>query len=135
MRYDDILTHLGEFGRYQKCLFLAICLLAVPCSWHSLGNTFLSASPEHYCRSYPGQSYEDLSAVKNCTIPYSRNGGGWSKCERYNVSVLSSADADQCSTLDEADDSVAMPTTVACNHGYVYDTTFYRSSAVSQVRS
>lgn len=123
MRYDDILKYLGEFGRYQKCMYFTICLLAIPCAWHSLGNTFLSASPEHYCRSYPGQVYEDgVSPTKNCTIPFKN--GEWSKCERFNQSA---PPYDQCS--DPAEESVV----VGCDLGWVYDTTFYDSTAVTEV--
>lgn len=120
MRYDDVLKTLGEFGRYQKYVYTLICLLAIPCAWHSLGNTFLSASPEHYCRSFPGQVYEDFSPTKNCTIPYKN--GEWSKCEKYNRTEP----YDQCSSRDV--------TVLKCDQGWVYDTTFYESTAVSEVR-
>ena len=119
MRYDDILRYLGDFGRYQKYMYFTICLLAIPCAWHSLGNTFLSAQPEHYCRTFPGQEYEEFSPTKNCTIPYKNQ--EWEKCERYNRT----APYDQC---DE--EGVVL----GCDKGWVYDTTFYESTAVTEVR-
>ena len=119
MRYDDVLKTIGEFGRYQKYVYTLICLLAIPCAWHSLGNTFLSASPEHYCRSFPGQVSEEFSPTKNCTIPYKN--GEWSRCEKYNRTEP----YDQCSSGDV--------TVLKCDQGWVYDTKFYESTAVSEV--
>ncbi|XP_072019016.1 organic cation transporter protein-like [Amphiura filiformis] len=116
MRYNDILKYLGEFGRYQKYVYFTICLLAIPSAWHSLGNTFLSAQPEHYCRSFPGQEYEKFSPTKNCTIPFKNK--EWSKCEKYNRSEP----YDQCK-----DEGIVLK----CDQGWVYDTTFYESTAVT----
>ncbi|XP_072019616.1 organic cation transporter protein-like [Amphiura filiformis] len=116
MRYDDILKNIGEFGRYQKYVCITICLLAIPSAWHSLGNTFLSAQPEHYCRTFPGQEYEEFSPTKNCTIPCKNK--EWSKCVKYNRSEP----FDQCK-----DEGVVLK----CDQGWVYDNTFYESTAVT----
>ena len=150
MEFDDILKDLGEFGRYQKMVYFTVCLLAIPCSWHTLGNTYLSASPKHYCRvpadavnsddsktagSYseyesvdgsktPKAGFEEDSKFKTCTIPRITTGRGdyeWDPCRRYaNLSAGCSG--------DEARE------TMACDQEWVYDTTHYGSTAVSQVK-
>ena len=127
MQFDDVLKDLGDFGRYQKMVYLSICLLAIPCSWHTLGNTYLSASPRHYCRTTEDQVYEGFSELKTCSIPRLER-GEWDQCNRYsNLSaVFNVCLSDEVSGLGDK-------RTVGCDRGWVYDTTYYGSTAVSQV--
>lgn len=47
MAYDDVLLHLGEFGKYQKRIYLLLCLTVIPCAFHKLAGVFLGAVPNH----------------------------------------------------------------------------------------
>ena len=50
MYFDDLLTdHLGEFGRYQKVVFVLYSLIAVFQGFHNLGIVFLGGVPDHWC--------------------------------------------------------------------------------------
>ncbi|ENN83449.1 hypothetical protein YQE_00193, partial [Dendroctonus ponderosae] len=45
MGYDDVISMLGDFGRYQKRIYFLLCLPAILCAFHKLGNVFLIAEP------------------------------------------------------------------------------------------
>ncbi|KAH8247008.1 hypothetical protein KR032_006819 [Drosophila birchii] len=49
MGYDDVITHLGEFGRYQKRIYYLLCLPAIVCAFHKLAGVFLLAKPDFRC--------------------------------------------------------------------------------------
>ncbi|XP_048239779.1 organic cation transporter protein-like [Haliotis rufescens] len=54
MKFDDVLRQLGEFGPYQKWLYLFLCLPAIPQSLQVIqAVVFLFAVPEHRC-AIPG---------------------------------------------------------------------------------
>lgn len=49
--FDDILPHLGEFGRYQKLLFLAMIPFAFSVASVYFAQIFIAVIPERYwCR-------------------------------------------------------------------------------------
>ncbi|XP_070557231.1 organic cation transporter protein-like [Ptychodera flava] len=89
-----------------------------------MGNTFYSASADHYCKVYHNQTYVDQSPLKNCTIPYSLEGDdiSWDKCKRYDVNVSQGVSAGVCSPQSDE--------TVSCDQGWVYDKTWYGSTVV-----
>lgn len=34
MHFDEILAHVGEFGRFQQIVYFTSCILAIPVNWH-----------------------------------------------------------------------------------------------------
>ncbi|XP_018026179.1 uncharacterized protein LOC108681637 [Hyalella azteca] len=49
--FDDLLPHVGEFGKYQKLLVFLVCLPAcIPCGIHAFSQLFMSPVPDHWCR-------------------------------------------------------------------------------------
>lgn len=134
---DDVLEQVGEFGWYQKRVFLTLCLISAALAPIYLGVVFLGFSPPHRCRS-PGVS--ELS--QRC---------GWSPEEEINYTVPGLGAADeaflrQCmqyevdwnqSTLGCVDPLARLAVNrshlplVPCQHGWVYNTT--GSSIVTEV--
>ncbi|KAG7509281.1 organic cation transporter protein-like [Solea senegalensis] len=51
MNFDDILCHIGGFGRFQKTLYVWICLPQIFLAFHMLVSVFTGAVPPHLCRS------------------------------------------------------------------------------------
>lgn len=43
MAYDDVILRMGEFGRYQRRVYLLLCLPAISCAFHKLAGVFLGA--------------------------------------------------------------------------------------------
>ena len=46
MRFDDVLDHIGGFGKYQKIQFVLAALPAAVIALHQLASVFLAATPE-----------------------------------------------------------------------------------------
>ncbi|KAK3086309.1 hypothetical protein FSP39_016703 [Pinctada imbricata] len=55
MKFDDILVKLGEFGYYQKRLYLLICIAGISSGCFMMLPVFLNATPKHRCK-IPGYS-------------------------------------------------------------------------------
>ena len=47
MKFDDVLAVLGDFGRYQKLVFTALCLPIVLVGMQILSPVFTLATPDH----------------------------------------------------------------------------------------
>lgn len=47
MKFDDILYHLGEFGRYQKRLYILLCLPAISVGGFMMGLVLTMETPKH----------------------------------------------------------------------------------------
>ncbi|XP_036323326.1 organic cation transporter-like protein [Rhagoletis pomonella] len=50
MGYDDVLVHLGDFGKYQRLIFFLLCLTAVSCAFHKMSRAFIFAKPSFRCQ-------------------------------------------------------------------------------------
>lgn len=48
--FDDVLLQLGEFGRYQKILFLSMLLFAFSEAFVYFAQIFITVIPDHWCR-------------------------------------------------------------------------------------
>ncbi|XP_039737080.1 solute carrier family 22 member 1 isoform X1 [Pteropus medius] len=125
---DDILQQIGEFGLFQKLVFLPLCLLSALFAPIYVGIVFLAFTPDHRCLS-PGVA--ELS--QRC---------GWSPAEELNLTVPGPGPAGeafprQCrryevdwnqSGLSCVDPLASLAANRSqlpvgpCQHGWVYDT-------------
>ncbi|XP_077978521.1 beta-alanine transporter-like [Glandiceps talaboti] len=126
-QFEEIIGTVGAFGRFQKFQYIVIFMVGGGTAFFQLGNTFYSASADHYCRVYSDQTYTDVSPVKNCTIPYTTDGDDivWNKCKRYDVNISQEVSTDVC--FPRSDD------TLSCDQGWVYDKTWYENTVVFEV--
>lgn len=90
MKFDDILFHLGEFGRYQKRLYILLCLPAISVGGFMMGLVLTMETPKHRCKIpfYPNDTYEIQSSyhqhLVNLTIPKSDDDTlEYSQCHVY----------------------------------------------------
>lgn len=51
MNFDEVLNRIGGFGRFQKTLYVWICLPQIFLAFHMLVSVFTGAVPPHLCRS------------------------------------------------------------------------------------
>ncbi|XP_070558287.1 organic cation transporter protein-like [Ptychodera flava] len=123
-RFEEVINIVGPFGRNQKLQFVLLCIVAGCAAFYQMGNTIYSASADHYCKVYDNQTYVDQSPLKNCTIPYSLEGGAvsWDKCRRYDVNVSQGISDEVCSSQKNE--------TLSCDRGWVYDKTWYENTVV-----
>lgn len=47
--FDDVLPHLGEFGRYQKMLFLLLAPFMFFVAFVYFSQIFITLTPDHWC--------------------------------------------------------------------------------------
>lgn len=109
MGYDEVIPYLGEFGRYQKRIYVLLCLPAIICAFHKLAGVFLQAKPSHRCQlpsEFANASYFLNHDILNTSYPWDERAKNWSSCLRLDGNH-----------------------TVPCDK-YIYDTTTYKSSAV-----
>ncbi|XP_035825611.1 solute carrier family 22 member 1-like [Aplysia californica] len=91
MRFDDVISELGEFGRYQKRLYFLVCIVAIPDAMNILGPIFTLLVPNHRC-AIPGldnDTYQSQGSwhddLVNCSIPWSDSDEAYSKCRLYKT--------------------------------------------------
>lgn len=126
MGYDEVLGHLGEFGRYQKRIFLLVCLPAISCAFHKLASVFLMAKPDHRCllpvEESANATFADwgMSPRREMVYPNDTLTAAISTC-RYLVNNYTMGNATSGSSVLEQ----------SCEH-WVYDTSKYKSSTVME---
>lgn len=121
MKFDEIVTKLGEFGPYQKRVFFLLSPAAMSCGIQIMISVFNMGVPFHRCAipEWEQDTWQiqspDHEQLINLTIPSDTDHlyeGGHSRCtRRYHGN--DTTETGQCAT-------------------FVYDPTTYRSSAVTQ---
>lgn len=108
--FDDLLPHVGEFGRYQKLLVWFVCLPAcIPCGFHAFNQLFMAHTPDHWCWN-PSLANATTDQRRNASIPFDVVNGQktYSRCEMFD-------DAGQV---------------IPCLHGWEFDRSIVSSSIV-----
>ncbi|XP_046326574.2 organic cation transporter protein-like [Haliotis rufescens] len=81
LNFDDVLRHLGEFGRYQKGVYFLLCLPGIAHGIRMMISVFLLNVPDHRCAipGYDNDTYDVQSDnhahLINATIPYVKKDG------------------------------------------------------------
>ncbi|XP_067676242.1 organic cation transporter protein-like [Haliotis asinina] len=76
LNFDDVLRHLGEFGRYQKWVYFLLCLPGIAHGIRMMISVFLLNIPNHRCAipGYDNDTYDVQSEFHahliNATIPF-----------------------------------------------------------------
>lgn len=116
MDLDEFLVEVGEFGKYQQTVLWLVLLPGVfPCAFHAYNQLFMSAVPEHWCR-VP----EKENVTKELNIPLEEKDGRmkYSSCYMLNSS-------------EEGVDQEVVP----CKYGWRYDTSVYKETVTTEVRT
>lgn len=125
MDFDDLLPHVGEFGRYQKLLIFLICLPAcIPCGFHAFNQLFMSPFPPHWCRVPELEEAGEFTQeeIRNLTIPVIQ--GTFSQCSQYLVRNFTAV-----ALSGQLKPDPSWPV-VPCMNGWHYDTSVIFSSIV-----
>ncbi|CAL1541892.1 unnamed protein product [Lymnaea stagnalis] len=135
MKYDDLVEHLGEFGPYQRKIYLLTCLPVLSAAIQSLLPIFILATPDHRCSipeltndTYTTQDTGHL-ALQNHTL---WRGGGdvsnpWGSGQCHNIVNRSAADPDALKGNFPFSNK-----TEKCNR-WVYDTSTFDSTFATQI--
>ncbi|CRK91511.1 CLUMA_CG005172, isoform A [Clunio marinus] len=89
MNYDEILPHLsrGNFGKYQKRVYILLCIPALVTAFHLLGGVFLVNLPDHRCKldgELSNSSFHLPADVWNSSFPFDKEKKAYSKCEYFS---------------------------------------------------
>ncbi|OWF45915.1 Organic cation transporter protein [Mizuhopecten yessoensis] len=91
MDFDKILTHLGDFGRYQKFLYFLVCLPAVFTGIFAVISAIILATPDHRCKipgyendTYSIQSDRHREVISNYIPPPAANSHLYDQCHTYS---------------------------------------------------
>lgn len=120
LEFEDILSEVGDYGKYQKRLMLFFLFPSVALlPWFSMNNLFLIFVPDHWC-------YVPEVAASNLSLELQRSivSPNDSTCMRYDMNytdVIASGD------FGSRNGSPL----VACDR-WLYDTTFYEETAASK---
>lgn len=81
--FDDLLPHLGEFGRYQKILFILMIPFAFFVAFVYFAQIFMTLVPEeHWCKI---PELEHLTKQERVALAIPSMNDGFSKCSMYAV--------------------------------------------------
>lgn len=135
--FDEALQRAGEFGRFQRRVFLLLCLTGVTFAFLFVGVVFLGSQPERYwCRGPSAAALAERCGWSpeeewNRTAPPERRGDG--SCRRYLLEAANASAAPDA--LSCADPLAAFPNRsaplVPCRGGWRYAQT--HSTIVSEV--
>lgn len=137
--FDEALQRAGEFGRFQRRVFLLLCLTGVTFAFLFVGVVFLGSQPERYwCRGPSAAALAERCGWSpeeewNRTAPPERRGDG--SCRRYLLEAANASAAPDA--LSCADPLAAFPNRsaplVPCRGGWRYAQA--HSTIVSEVRA
>ncbi|XP_023932923.1 organic cation transporter protein-like [Lingula anatina] len=123
MEFDDVLRHLGEFGRYQRRVYALLCLPAIFVALQVMSAVFFHQTPEHRCkiRSLSNDTYEVQGAWHEARIQHHipvTSAGTYSDCKYYNYIVT------HYDVYDDVTDHTVLRSNVTCNE-WVYDKSIF----------
>jgi len=83
--FEDILSLVGDKGRWQYKIFLLTWIEGVLIGFHHLSSVFLGYTPKHWCKlgDLPLPGEWSLEQKKNFSIP--RLGEDLDQCQRYDI--------------------------------------------------
>ncbi|XP_039279903.1 carcinine transporter [Nilaparvata lugens] len=128
MDLDDLLPHVGEFGKYQKLLLWLVCLPAcVPCGFCAFNQLFMADVPDHWCR-VPELMRLNITPQfrRHISIPLEEDSSGnetYSSCEAYAVNWS------QVASVEDLVPDSSWPKQ-PCLFGWEYSKDEYQSSIV-----
>ncbi|XP_036421557.1 organic cation transporter protein [Colossoma macropomum] len=118
MNFEQLLATVGGFGRYQKTLYVWICLPQILLAFHMMASVFTGATPPHQCRSArPGVPYRNLTRAHKLEL------------QLANFSeLLSAGHVDSCSVNSAENQSVRL----GCEGGWVYNHDVFETTTVTE---
>uniref|UniRef100_A0A4W5N696 Si:dkey-166k12.1 n=1 Tax=Hucho hucho TaxID=62062 RepID=A0A4W5N696_9TELE len=126
MNFDQILTAVGGFGKYQKILYVWICLPQILLGFHMMASIFTGAAPGHRCRdspsSGPGNNVHNGSLALTSSVTVTA---------QLNLSIPMDPQVDDsCVLMDILTENGTAR--APCEHGWVYSQEIYQSTTITE---
>ncbi len=128
MKFENILTEVNGFGRFQLRTILLMIIPRMTLPFHFLLNNFIAVIPSHHCDI---SSLDDGGVFRNL-----------SQAERLTVSipVLEDGTLDSCQMFAEPQYHLLLNSsnitdlpTVPCQNGWVHDNSTFKSTLATEV--
>lgn len=115
MNFDQILSAIGGFGKYQKILYIWICLPQILLAFHMMVSIFTGATPPYHCRegtsseggnqsSFPGILSLNFSlSDSSCFSTAVQMQGNWTERAPCDQGWVYSKETFQSTTVTEWD--------------------------------
>lgn len=126
LSFDEALKRAGEFGRFQRRVFLLLCLTGVTFAFLFVGVVFLGRRPERYWCRGPGAAALAERCGWSPEEEWNRTAPPGARCRRFLLEEAnaSAAAAPAAGALSCADPLAAFPNRsaplVACGGGWRY---------------
>ena len=117
MHFDQILSAVGGFGKYQKILYVWICLPQILLAFHMMVSIFTGATPPHKCRESSSSVPGNLSSV---AVNFN-----------LNRSIPDPLAESSCFAIGNLGNRTAA---APCEHGWVYSKDVFESTTVTEVK-
>lgn len=127
MKFDNILSDINGFGKFQIKLILIQLFSRITMPCHFLLNNFIAAVPAHHCNI---SALEDGGIFRNLTLEQklaagipAEQDGTLSSCQMF-----SQLQYQHLSTDNSSENAV----TVQCQNGWVYDNSTFKSTLATE---
>lgn len=122
MSFDEVLDRIGGFGRFQKTLYVWICLPQIFLAFHMLVSVFTGAVPPHLCRSSQPVGDPRLLGLNN-------SNASWETCSSLqNVQLYQLNHSDLSLPISEHS-----TTSKSCKGGWEFSKDVFLSTVVTEV--
>lgn len=132
--YDDNTAFLGDWGPFQRRVFVLLCLSIIPNGFTGLSTVFICDTPAHRCLIPSALNITD--EWRNASIPLDENDENkdsrLSKCSRHRMDIVKNY-SDR-GLLPWVDVNVSAIPQEGCMDGWEYDKGTYISTIVTEVR-
>ncbi|KAK9293637.1 hypothetical protein QLX08_011466 [Tetragonisca angustula] len=112
MDFDELLPYVGEFGLYQKILFVLMIPFASFVAWVYFSQIFITLIPDDYWCWVP--ELENLTVDERLSLAIPANNEGYSRCSMYDVNYREIL-------LNESHMPDPLWPTKACQHGWEFN--------------
>ncbi|GFS09521.1 organic cation transporter protein [Elysia marginata] len=140
MKFDDIISYLGQFGPYQRRVYALICIPSIAIGMQTLASVFTMAVPDHRCElsMWPGDTYDAQSTAHadaiRSSIPPGDDEEMWSSCsvKLWNGNPVFNSTATSGVFFEVNKTNVESNMTEECSN-WVYDKSIYKSTLISKL--
>ncbi|GFO13864.1 organic cation transporter protein [Plakobranchus ocellatus] len=125
MKFDDVISELGDFGPYQKRVYFLTCLTSFCVSMQILAGVFIQATPDHRCSlpDLPNDTYTSQGpwhdALVNASIPWDGDDELYDQCRLRRVPGGLDNDTVSCDkwvySKDPFEDTFVTDTNLVCD--------------------